>query len=639
MKFFRRETLWLALFLGSAAWAQVGVGPKQLPLPPAIQAPQDRPYRRLIGIDVDATDTAHKIYRVHETVPVLQSGPMVLLYPQWESGSHAATGPIASFAGLCIQAGGRLLAWQRDPVNVFAFHINVQPGVQILEADFQYLSPVGSRGGMETMNPFIIKIPWQSLMLYPAGYYVRDLPVQATLKLPALFYQASSLERVSSSNDRTIYKVTTIERLADSPVYAGRYFKAVDLAPAASSPVTLDLFGDAPEDLRASDTQLASLRTMVLKTLQLFHSTHYAHYDFLVSLSDLLPGGGGLEHLESSEINLSADFFRNATAHLSDVTLFPHEYTHSWNGLFMQPADHWTANFNLPMRDSLLWVYEGQTEFWALSLSARSGLLTRQEALDLLALDAAAAQAHSGRAWKSLQDSNNDPIFDAGHAVPWKDWQRREDYYAEGILLWLDVDSLIPKQTAGQKSLEDFAGAFFAGSDGSVVTHTYTFDDVCRALSAVTPYDWARLLRERLDSHSSAHLFDGLTRAGYRLVYTTTPTAAYHQQELDGSVTDLSYSIGLTVNEQGVIRAVAWNKPAFRAGLTMGAHIVSINGSSFTPTKLQEAVANSNRVPVEIIYTADGSQHEARIDYQGPLRYPRLERVSGTADLITPLFR
>ena len=639
MKLSSRKSLWLALFLGSGAWPQVGVGPQQLPLPPAIQAPQDLPYRGSIGIDVDATDTAHKIYCVHETVPVQQSGPMVLLYPQWESGSHAATGPIASLAGLFIHGGGRLLEWQRDSVNVFAFHVSVPPGVTVLEVDFQYLSPVGSRGGTDTMNPYIIKILWQNLMLYPAGYYVRDLPAQATLKLPTSFHQASCLEPVGSSNDRTTYKVTTIERLADSPVYAGRYFKAVDLTPPASSRITLDLFGDKPEDLRASDRQVASLRVMVVKTLQLFHSTHYAHYDLLVSLSDSLPRGGGLEHLESSEINLSADFFRNATAHLSDVTLFPHEYVHSWNGLFLQPADYWTANLNVPMRDSLLWVYEGQTEFWALALSAGSGLLTRQEALDLLALDAATAEARSGRAWKSLQDSNNDPIFDAGHPVPWKDWERREDYYGEGVLLWLAVDSLIRKQTAGQKSLEDFARAFFAGSDGRPVTKTYTFDDVCRALSAVTPYTWAQLLRERLDTHNSAHLFDGLTRAGYRLVYTTTPTAAYLQQELDGSVIDLSYSIGLTVDERGVIKAVAWNKPAFRAGLVSGARVLSINGSSFAATKLQEAVAHADRTPVDIIYVVDGSQQEARVEYKGGLRYPRLERIPGTADLLAPLFR
>ena len=369
----------------------------------------------------------------------------------------------------------------------------------------------------------------------------------------------------------------------------------------------------------------------------MFRSTHYLHYDLLVSLSDLLPGGGGLEHLESSEINLAADFFRNAKAHLSDITLFPHEFVHSWNGLSTQPADLWTANFNVPMRNSLLWVYEGQTEFWGLSLSARSGLLTPQEALDLLALDAATAEAHSGRVWKTLQDSNNDPLFDAGHSVLWRDWQRREDYYGEGVLLWLDVDSLIRKQTGGVKSLADFAGAFFGKNDGSRVTQTYTFDDVCRALSAVTPYEWAAFLRDRLDSHTSAHLLDGLTRSGYRLVYTTTPTQAYRQEELDAGVTDLSFSIGMTVDERGGVRTVAWDKPAFRAGLVTGARILFINGAPFTTAKLVEDVAKAELAPVAITYTVDGSQHATNIDYRGGLRYPRLERILGVADLLAPL--
>ncbi len=634
---FRQGILFIMTCLAPAALAQVGAGPKQLPLPPAVESPQDVPYRGSIGIDVDATDTVHKIYTVHETLAVQQSGPIVLLYPQWDSGSHAPTGAIASLAGLFIQGGEHSIAWQRDPVNVFAFHLVVPPGVAALQIAFQYLSPL--KPGEMTITPNLLEVPWRNLILYPAGYYARDLPVTATLKLPASFYQASSLEAVGHSGNVTTYKNTTIERLADSPVYAGRYFEALNLSPTASSPVTLDLFGDAPENLRVSASQLASLRAMVSQTVQLFHSTHYDHYDFLVSLSDLLPSSGGLEHLESNEINLSADFFWNPVAHLSDITLFPHEFAHSWNGLSMEPADLWTANFNVPMQDDLLWVYEGQTEYWALVLSARSGLLTRQQVLDFLALDAATAESHIGRAWKSLQDSNNDPIFDAGHAVPWKDWQRREDYYVEGVLLWLDVDSLIRERTTGKKSLEDFAKAFFSGTNGSLVTRTYTFDDVCHTLSAVTAYDWAYYLRKRLDAHDNTDLLDGITRSGYHFIYTATLTEASHQQELDAGVTDFSYSIGLAVDEGGMIRAVGWDTPAFRAGLVTGARILSVNSSPFTTTKLREAVASAARTPVAITYVADGVQHDVLIDYGGTLRYPRLERTSGAPDLLAPLFQ
>lgn len=636
MKFVTLVLICYAWILGSPVLAQVGLGPQQLPLPPAIPAPQDIPYKGVIEIAVDATDTAHKIYSVHETLPVQHSGLMVLLYPQWDSGSHAATGPIASLAGLFVHAKGQRLEWRRDPVNVFAFAVDVPPGTATIEVEFQYLSPVGPRGGAVSISADLLTVPWQNLMLYPAGYYVRNLPVRATLLLPTAFEQASSLERVKTIADRTEYKETTIEHLADSPVYAGRYFKEIELTKDSPS-VYLDLFGDKPEDLNPSESQLASLRLVVRQTLQMFRSAHYAHYNLLVSLSDLLPGGGGLEHLESSEVNLAADFFRNSKAHLSDVTLFPHEYVHSWNGFYRQPADLWTANFNTPMRDSLLWVYEGQTEFWGMALSARSGLLAQQEVLDLLAMDAATAEAHTGRAWKSLQDSNNDPLFDAGHSVPWKDWQRREDYYGEGVLLWLDVDSLIRSRTGGAKSLSDFARAFFAGVNGSTTTQTYTFDDVCRSLSSVTAYDWAGFLRARLETHSSEHLLDGLKRAGYQLVYKTTPTEAYRQHELEEGVVDLSFSIGLTVDERGVIKSVAWDKPSFRAGLGIGARILSINDAPFATAKLQEAVAKAESTPINITYSVDGAEHAVSVSYKGGLRYPRFERIPGTPDLLIPL--
>jgi predicted metalloprotease with PDZ domain len=377
------------------------------------------------------------------------------------------------------------------------------------------------------------------------------------------------------------------------------------------------------------------LRSLIDQTGRVFGVPHYAHYDALVALSDQL-SAGGIEHLESAEDNLPADYFTHPGQQLDNRDLIAHEYVHSWNGRFRQPADLWTPTLNEPMRDSLLWVYEGQTEFWGRVLAARSGMRSTQETLDKLALDAAVVAARPGRSWKSLADSSLDPLFVIGHPVSWRDWQRREDYYPEGVMLWLYVDAMIREKSGGHKSLDDFAQAFFAIDNGSRITKTYTFEDVCAALNSVTPFDWATFLRARLNSQK-ADVLDGLARDGWRLTFTDTPTETFRQDELDAGVSNLSYSIGFAVTKNGDVRTVAWHGPAFDAGLAPGDRIQSINGKPFAPATLEAAVRASANVPIELGFEADGRSVSARIPYRGSLRYPRLERIAGSRDRIAAL--
>ncbi len=622
--------------------AQVGVGPQPAPAAPAIAAPRDVAFEGVVGLSVDARDTAHKIFAVHETVPVAAGaeapGEMVLLYPRWETGSHAATGSVANLAGLIVRAAGRRLEWRRDPVDVFAFWVAVPAGAPALEVDFQYLSPLAPRAGAVVMTPDIVVVPWQRLVLVPAGWFLRDIQVQADLTLPAGFQSASSLETARVAGGTVFFRTATVETLVDSPVYAGRWFRRLVLTPPGEAQVALDVVADRAADLEAAPGELARWRAVVAQTLRLFGSRHYDHYDLLVSVSDILPSSGGLEHLRSGEINLPADFLRAPQDHLLGQGLLAHEYVHSWNGRLRQPADLWTPDLNTPMRDSLLWVYEGLTELWGDVLAVRAGLLTAEQARDVLALAAATAQTRAGRSWKSLADSNNDPLFDAGHPVSWRDWQRREDYYGEGALLWLDVDAQIRQRTGGARSLDDFARAFFGPPDGGQVVHTYTEEQVCAALARIAPFDWQGYFRGRLQSHDADQVLDGLARAGYRLVYAPEPTAAFRESEAeDGVAADLSFSIGLAVAKTGVVKSVAWEGEAFRAGLAPGVQITAVDGRPFDAGDLVQAVARTTD-PLDITFVQDGQTRTARLAHQDGLLYPRLARLPGTADGLAALW-
>jgi predicted metalloprotease with PDZ domain len=623
------------LLWGAGAVALGETPPQPTPLPPPVAEPRDVPYPGVIQLTVDATDLPHAIFRAHETVPVAGPGPITLLYPQWLPGNHSPSGPIDKLAGLTISAGGKPLTWKRDPVDVYAFHVDVPPGVSTLDIDLQFLSPVSGREGRVMMTPDMISLQWNTVALYPAGHFSRQIQVQASVKVPDGFTLATALDTASSSGGVTAFKPTTLDTLVDSPLIAGRYFKTFDLDPGGPARVTLDVMADRPEELAAQPDQIAAHRALVRQAYKLYGSHHYDHYDFLFSLSDKL-GGIGLEHHQSSEDNSNPKYFLDWDVSPSGRDLLAHEYTHSWNGKFRRPADLWTANFNTPMRGSLLWVYEGQTQYWGYVLAARSGLMTRQQALDAIAFTAAAYDHRVGRQWRPLEDTTNDPVIAQRKPLSWLSWERSEDYYSEGQLIWLDADTLIRQLSGGKRSLDDFASGFFGVENGSFVTDTYGFDDVVAALQAVQPYDWAAFLHQRLEGRGPGAPLDGLARGGYRLIFTETPTTYFKSNEARRGIIDLTYSLGLTIGKDGVLSEVLWDGPAFQAGLTEGTQIVAVNGVTYSEGELDDAVrqAKGAAKPIELLVRDKQEFRTVRIDYHDGPRYPRLERVVGAPALL-----
>lgn len=625
----------MVLTLLTALFGEAAAQPRPVGDAPRIPSPRNVPYPGVIKLSVDATDLDHSILTVHESIPVRASGPMVLLYPKWLPGNHAPRLFTERLAGLIITASGGNVGWRRDSVEMSAFHLNVPKGVSVLEVDYQYLAPNTGRDWPRLLSPNIVDIWWPTLTLYPAGYFASQIRFEASVKLPEYFKPASALELATIDGQLVTFRPTDLDTLVDSPVVAGRYIQEFDLDPGATATVRLDLFADQPEDLTVPPGLIAQYRAMVQQSKKLFASPRYDHYDFLLWLSEAL-SPIGLEHHQSSEDGASPRYFRDWSGASATHHLLPHEFAHSWNGKFRRPIELWAANFNVPMRDSLLWVYEGQTQYWGQVLAARSGLLTPQQAMDALATYAAYIEHQPGRVWRDLQDTTNDPIFAEGRQQSWPTWQRNEDYYYEGQLIWLDADTLIRERSLGVRSLDNFAKAFFGLSAGSHVK-TYDFDDVVKTLNDVEPYDWGAFLRTRLDSHGQSPL-DGLTRGGYRLIYNDVETDFFKSYE--AGTTDLTFAIGLVVSSTGTIADVLWNGPAFNAGLVPGMQIIAINGVAYDPGRLKSAVkAAAGEGPgVELLIKKGIGYRTIRIDYHEGLRYPHLERLPNVPSLLDDIF-
>ena len=604
-----------------------------------IPAPQDVPYAPgTIRIEIDATNLSQRIFRVKETIPVTP-GELTLLYPKWVPGGHSPRNPIDKIAGITFKAGGQKLEWKRNTLDVNAFHITVPEGVSEITAEFDYLTPTdGSQGGV-AMAPNMLNLKTIAAVLYPAGHYGSRIMFDPRITYPTGWTAFTAMHEQGRSGDTVDYEDVNFDIYVDSPIFAGKYAKQIDLTPAGNKiPVRLGVVADAPKYLETKPKQIDQHKAMVEQALKLFGAQHYDHYQFLFSLSGQM-SGNGLEHQRSSENGVGVGYFTDWNEKTGFTDLLAHEYVHSWNGKYRRGADLTKPTLNQPMEDSLLWVYEGQTQYWGNVLAARSGMRPLEASRDALALVAATyADNRPGLGWRNVQDTTNDPIIANRAPRAYRNYQMSEDYYSGGQMIWLEADALIRAKTKGRKSLDDFARAFFGINDGDwKAPATYTFDTVVETLNGVVAHDWARFLRDRLDGRTG--LTGGIEAAGWKLVYKDEPSDYAKAQAKNGGG-DFTYSLGLSIGKDGKIGDVRWDGPAFNAGLGSGAQVVAVNDIEYSKEVLEEAIkaAKTDKAPIRLLVKEFDRYRSVQIDYHGGLRYPHLERIEGAPDYLTPIF-
>lgn len=598
---------------------------------------KDTPYPGTLTVDVDLREAPRKIFHVRETIPV-KSGALTLHYPKWIPGEHSPSGTLDNLTGLKITANGKTVAWRRDLIDMFSLNLQVPDGVSQLDLTFDYLSPVGGGqfGQSTSATPHLAELEWNQVAFYPAGYAVRQIPVQASIRVPAGWHFATPLEKSSDQDGITRFAQVSFEQLVDSPLFTGQFYKQIDLAPGAAVPVRLNVFGDRAGNLEVTPDQVAHHQALVKQAVALFGAQHYRHYDFLFAVSDNT-GSFGLEHHQSSDDRIYADFFTDPELFARGAGLLPHEYVHSWNGKFRRPAGLATPDYSTPMEGDLLWVYEGLTEYLGNVLTARSGLWNAQQYRDALAITAAQMDHVPGRAWRNLQDTADDAQRLYYQSGAWVSSRRSVDYYPEGELVWLDVDTKIRELSGNKRSLDDFTHAFHGIDNGSMKVTPYRFDDVVSTLNAVQPYDWRAFLTQRLDSHDVGAPLEGIARGGWKLTYSDTPSALFKASEKAGKTTDRSFSMGIRVSagdDKGAVYDVVWGSAAFDAGLIPGMTIVAVNGEGYSSDELDNAIAIAAKThkPVELLVKNSSSYSTLHVAWYDGQKYPQLTRVDGQPD-------
>lgn len=587
-----------------------------------------------IRITADLSDAPHKIYHAELDIPV-SSGTVSLTTPEWIPGNHRPTGPVSDITGVVFTVNGKPVPWRRDDQDLYQFHVKVPAGITTLHAHLDCI--VTSR-----VSQKLAVLEWEKLLLYPANTPVKEIAIQPSVTVAKGWGIGTALTPTDGYDPQhpaggtTHYAATTVEQLEDSPVIAGEYFHEFALASEVSPKHYIDVVSDLPEDSNLRPALLTELSNLVRETGAAYDSRHYNVYHFLLTLSDVA-GGEGLEHGQSSDNGVGEKGFSDDAHQLAEADLLAHEFTHSWNGKYRRPYNLYQDDFAKMQQGSLLWVYEGMTQYLGNVLAARSGLKSQAEYRDLLAMSAANLDSKPGRQWRSTEDTAIAASILRGGNLAWSNWRRGQDYYQEGELFWLDADTLIRKQSDNKKCLTDFLHIFLGkgGNTGPLIV-PYNREELVADLNQVVKYDWATFIHDRIDNINPHADLDGIERGGYKLIFTDKPSTSERTMAAAGgrraSGINVWYSLGMRLTNEGVITDVRWEGPADKANLAPGQKIIAINGSIYSVDALKTAIqqAKDKTEPIHLILQADTFVSNANLDYHEGERYPVLQRVDGT---------
>lgn len=597
---------------------------------------QQYPQQGVIQVNVDARDAPRRLIHVQLHIPA-SPGPMTLLYPQWIQGEHGPGGPIADVVSLTFRANNKTVFWRRDSVNLYAFHLTIPPDTTALDVAFDFISPPDAGGFTEgsSMTSELAVLNWNQYVLYPQGTSADQLRYQATLRLPYDWRYGTALGVAKESGDEIEFQPTSLATLIDSPVSAGAHYKTIELGTFNGAPHYIHIAADSERALAMPPQAVKQYKRLVAEAGAMFGSRHYRSYHFLLTLSDHV-ASFGLEHHESSDDRLGERTLLDDDLLRFYAELLPHEFVHSWNGKYRRPAGLVTKDYSEPLRGDLVWMYEGLTEYLGSVLAARSNLEPPALFRERLAYVISHLQYESGRSWRTLADTAISAQILFSAREDYSALRRGIDFYGEGQLVWLEVDTLLRQMSHGTKSIDDFCREFYAGGGASPSVNPYTLDDAIASLNRVQAYAWADFFRQRVDTVQTGPPVQGIENAGWKLTYNDIRPDYWNTTEDQDRTTDMLPSLGMSVKGDGLVADIVIGSPVQRAGIVPGATITSVNGRQFTATVLREEVQGTakNNIPIELTVRNGEYTSTRKVDYHGGERYPHLERRNGQPDLL-----
>jgi predicted metalloprotease with PDZ domain len=593
-----------------------------------------------LSVRLDAREIARK--HIHTDLSLaVKPGPVTLVFPKWIPGEHGPTGPLNTLIGMTIRAGGQQLTWQRDAREMFAVTVTVPPGATRLEIALDTGLP--TEGGEFTAGPTssaqLAVISWNQFVLLPKGRDAASISTEASLLAPPEWQLRSALALTRQADSSVRLEEASLARLIDSPVQMGRFMKLIELPGSAPFPElrhAISLAADSEEALGVPEDFAASYGRLVAQAGMLFGTRMYRHYTWLLTLSDHV-AHFGLEHHESSDDRVDENSLSDVPLREGVAELLAHEYVHSWNGKYRRPAGLLSPDYQQPMDGSLLWSYEGMTQFWGTVLPVRAGLVPPENYREMLASVAGFYDIQTGARWRPLADTAvaAQILYDAPAA--WSISRRDVDFYDASEFLWLNVDTELRTRSGGKASLDDYVRRFYAGAGGAPALKPYQEADVYATLAGVVPADWRAIIRRHLDALGPQTLLAALRGSGWQLSYSADKNGYLEAQQKRRKVTNRLWSIGMQVDDKDTVVETVEDRAAARAGIGPGMKLLAVNGRKYSADALDAAIvaAQGNKKPIDLLTESGDYFRVISVSYSDGPRWPHVKRIEAQPDLLS----
>lgn len=594
-----------------------------------------------VVLEIDARELPRKLLKTKMTFAV-QPGTNSFYYPKWIPGIHAPRGPVENLAGLRFTTrDGKALPWLRDEVELYQFHVEVPEGTTELTVELDYITnqPNSNSSSVDSFgNAFIGTINLNTCVLYPAGTDAGAVTYQPALRLPPGWKHASALA-VTEAGEAISFAPVTLEVLIDSPIIAGEHLRSHTFTQADFPPVYYHVNSESAAALQLGGKRLEQFEALAIQGARLFRTAPFNAYHFLVNASDDFPGMG-LEHTASSLNGVPEATFTDDKKWQLYIDVLPHELVHAWCGKWRRPVGMVTGNYHDDNKTGGLWVYEGLTQYLGHLLHVRSGMASPEENLQQLARTISRLQLQKGRQWRPLKDTAVDSWHLRGASKSWEYLRRRQDYYNEGLFVWLEVDAILRSATNNEKSLDDFSQSFFRHQPGDGLVKAFDYDEVVAELNKLHQFDWDAFFEERVFATQEALPLTAVERLGYRIEYSNTPSDWHKLIESNAKYADAYESLGIAVRESGEIVDVIPGSPADLAKLAPGQQLAGVNGRKFSLARFREGIADTTtRRNVELLVLNGDRYATVTVPYDGGARFMQLVRNPAAPDLLDAIFK
>jgi predicted metalloprotease with PDZ domain len=340
-------------------------------------------------------------------------------------------------------------------------------------------------------------------------------PHEIQLELAARWKKSMTGLGAAPGGKANHYRAADFDTLVDSPIVLGK-LEVHEFDVAGSKHLVVNAGDFAGWD---SKRATADLKKLVEEHRRMWGFLPFKRYLFLCVFR---PGGGGLEHRNSTLLTSNARSMRTPASYRSWLNFVGHEYFHAFNAKRLRPIELGPFDYEKQPRTAGLWVAEGFTCYYDALLTTRAGLATPLDFLARLSGNIDRLQKTPGRLVQTLEQASLDVWTSSFSGIG--GGSKTVSYYVKGPIVAFLLDARVQQATNGARTLDDVMRLAYRRYSG---TKGFTPEQFRKTTEEVAGVDLQAWFKKTVGSTEELDYGQALDWFGLRLVPGDGKTKAW----------------------------------------------------------------------------------------------------------------